>query len=153
MRELPERIRNRNVSTIAFDYTELGLIEAMFDTAAVSFGDEDSFSWLAGGGESRYRITRTGRARAFDDGTPISTWLIEVEDNNQNLLHSYVFDGSRKEPFTQHDGSPIPYILANLTMDLAIDLQEEEAELRKSIPFRIMPGGHVIANPWYERDA
>jgi hypothetical protein len=150
MRELPERIRDRDRSTIRLDFTELGMIDAMLDGAVVSYGDGDSFSWLSGGGEYRYRGTRTGGTRAFDDGTPISTWLIEIEDTNQNLLHSYVFDGSREEPLTLHDGSLIPFMLANMTLNLAIDLQEEEAVLRTTTPFRVLPGGRFIVNPWYE---
>ena len=125
----------------------------MLDSAVASYGDGDSFSWVSGGGEYKYRGTRTGRANAFDDGTPISTWLLEIEDPNQNLLHSYVFDGSQEEPFKLHDGSPIPSILANMTMHLAIDLQEEEAVLRATMPFRILPDGRMMANPWYESEA
>ena len=152
MRPIPERITERDRSTIRLDYTEIGMIDAMLDGAVTNYGDGESFSWLSGGGEYRYRGTRTGRAKAFDDGTPISTWLLEIEDNEHNLLHSYVFDGSNEEPLILHDGSPAPFVLASMTFNLAIDLQEEEAELRKTMPFRLLSGGRLMANPWYEED-
>lgn len=149
---MPERIKDRDSCTIRLNYTELGMLDAMLDGSAINFGDGNSFSWLAGGGLYRYRGTRTGRTNAYDDDTPISTWLIEIEDAEEKLLHSYVFDGSKPEPFTLHDGSPIPFILANMTLDLAIDLQEEGAKLRETRPFTRLPGGHLIANPWYREE-
>lgn len=152
MRSVPELIVNKEFSTIAFDPMELGTMDASFDFAVSSFGDGDSYYWLAGGGERRYRVTRDGYTAAIDDGTSISRWIIEIEDAGQNLLHSFVCDGSDWNYFKDHEGRPVPYELVNMAMEMAIDIHEEEVELRRALPYRFIPGGGIIANFWYDPD-
>ncbi len=149
MRPVPEAITSRETCTIQLNATDVGLADAAFDTTAVSYGDGDAFTWQAGGGELYYKITRLARGFCKDEGIPLSSWLIEMLDSQENLTESYIFDGPSHE-IKDHDGSPVRFELVNKTVNMVLDLFAEDAVLREQTPFRILPGDIVIVNPWYE---
>lgn len=146
MREVPDMITNPEFSTIKFNPTEFGITDATFDDVARNYGDGEGFSWLAGGGEETYKIRRTGRGFAADDGTPCSAWLIEILDpKNGELFESYILD-TPNLTVREHSGEPVRSELVNKTMNVVLDLFAEQAELRTQHPFRIGYTGNLEPN-------
>jgi hypothetical protein len=149
MRPTPELVTNRDSCTIQFDATEIGLTDATFDGVVAAFGDGEGFTWIAGGGQEVYKIRRIDRGFCKDEGIPLSVWLIEILDSENELKESYVFD-SPSHNINEHSGEPVRHEIVNKTINLVLDLFAEEADLRKTQPYRMLPGGRIIANPWFD---
>lgn len=149
MRSVPEQVANPEACTIQFDATEFGITDATFDDVAKNYGDGDGFSWLAGGGQETYRFRRADRGHATDDGTPCSSWIVEVLDITDDLKESYLIDCPELR-IREHTGNSVRFKLVNKTMEIVLDLIAEQATLRNDYPFRIGYAGELEPNRYYD---
>ena len=148
MRGLPETIRNPEYSTIQLTATDYGMSDAYFEGAVINYGDGEAFAWIAGGGLEKYRVRRVGSGNAIDDGTECSVWLIEILDNEDTLVESMLMD-CPNHSITDIFGEPVRFELVNKTVDVVLDLFEENQVLRQKQKITILPGNVIAPNLHY----
>jgi hypothetical protein len=131
MREKPPYLVNPQESTIEFDATELGLIDARFASACLTNGDADSFKWVAGGGEYKYTITRMYKGYAMDEDVVVSCWLFTQTDHANNTDVAYL--NLPMHEVLDINGDPLSHKLINDISNAAIDIAFESEELNRGL--------------------
>jgi hypothetical protein len=131
MRQKPPYLPNPEFSTIRFNNLEFGLIDGSFSSACLTHGDGQSFSWIAGGGELTYAITRVTRGFAHDDGTAVSCWEFS-QTNQQNEVETAYINIPAAEVLDTL-GDPAPFRMINQISDAVIDLGWEAHALSRGL--------------------
>ena len=138
MRDKPEYLRNSTESLIAFNAMDFGIMNARFESACLTHGDGDSFSWLAGGGAHHYSIRRIDRGFVKDDGTSCSAWEFVISDQSDTAEVFYINipELEIKDILGQ---AARPKVLNDIC-DGLIDLSAELLELDRHVPNIIVVG-------------
>lgn len=109
-----------------------------FESACLTHGDGDSFSWLSGGGEHHYSIRRIDDGFAKDDGTSCSAWEFVLSDQSDTADVYYInIPELEVKDILGHPARPK---VLNDICDALIDLSAELSELDRHVPGIIVVG-------------